>query len=263
LDQGFGFKVKLSQKQKKDLDKLKSSVNPDTYNSYLEIKNLKEELKKYENSLVSYNEYLELELNKLNQILNHFNIIHYNSGLTPKGVLASLVNDCNGVLLAEIISRGILDKLDTTQIVAIISIFAAPPRTDDDDVYVSENLNKEYQEIKNIIDEYNKKEKDVGFQLENQEYWYVTNKYIDLTLNWVKTDLKESNKLRITTIELLNYIQEYEGNFVKNMLKVYNIICNLKIICNIVKNFELLQKIEKIDEILLKDIVNVNSLYLK
>jgi antiviral helicase SKI2 len=51
LDQGFGFKVKLSQKQKKDLDKLKNSVNPQTYNYYLEIKNLKEQLKRYENSI--------------------------------------------------------------------------------------------------------------------------------------------------------------------------------------------------------------------
>jgi superfamily II RNA helicase len=263
LDQGFGFKVKLSQKQKKDLDKLKSTVNQQTYNSYLEIKNLKEELKKYENSIVSNNEYLEIEMNKLNKILNHFKLIDENYNLTPKGVLASLVNDCNGILLSEIISRGILDKLDTNEIVAIISIFASPPRTDNDDVYLSENLKEEYKQIQNIIDEYNKKEKEEGFYLENQEYWYVTNKYIDLTLNWVKTDLNNLNKLRLTTIDLLNYIEEYEGNFVKNMLKIYNIICNLKTICNIIKNFELLQKIEKIDDILLKDIVNVNSLYLK
>ncbi len=260
----FGFTIKLSQKQKKELDKLKSSVNPETYNKYLEIKSLKEELKRYENSIVSYNEYLESELNKINHILNNFKLLESNElTLTPKGIIASLVNDCNGILLSEIISRGILDKLDTYEIVAIISIFASPPKSDDDDIYVSTHLNKEYKEVINIINEYNKKEKEEGFNLENQEYWYITNKYIDLTLNWVKTDLKESNKLRQTTIELLYHIEEYEGNFVKNMLKIYNIISNLKTICNIVKNFELLQKIEKVDEILLKDIVNVNSLYLK
>jgi hypothetical protein len=55
---------------------------------------------------------------------------------------------------------------------------------------------------------------------------------------------------------------EYEGNFVKNMLKIYNIICNIKVICNILKDYELLQKLEDVDKLILKDIVNVNSLYL-
>ena len=263
LDKNLGFKVKLSQKQKKELDKLKNTVDTKTYEKYLEIKSLKEDLKRYEKNIISHNEYLQIEINKLNLILNHFKLIDENSNLTPKGIISSLVNDCNGVLFAEIISRGILDKLNTCEIVALISIFASPPRTDDDDIYLSENLKEEYKEIKTIINEYNKKEKEEGFYLEKEEYWYITNKYIDLTLNWVGTDLNDPIKLRHTTIDLLNYIEEYEGNFVKNMLKVYNIICNLKVICNIIKNFDLLQKIEKIDEILLKDIVNVNSLYLK
>ena len=263
LDKSLGFKVKLSQKQKKDLDKLKNTVDTKTYEKYLEIKSLKEDLKRYEKNIISHNEYLQIEINKLNLILNHFKLIDEGSNLTPKGIISSLVNDCNGILFAEIISRGILDKLNTCEIVALISIFANPPRTDDDDIYLSENLKEEYKEIQTIIDEYNKKEKEEGFYLEKEEYWYITNKYIDLTLNWVGTDLNDPIKLRHTTIDLLNYIEEYEGNFVKNMLKVYNIICNLKVICNIIKKFDLLQKIEKIDEILLKDIVNVNSLYLK
>jgi hypothetical protein len=60
----------------------------------------------------------------------------------------------------------------------------------------------------------------------------------------------------------LTEMGEYEGNFVKNMLKIYNIICNIKIICNISKQYDLLQKLEDTDKLLLKDIVNVNSLYL-
>ncbi len=60
----------------------------------------------------------------------------------------------------------------------------------------------------------------------------------------------------------LTEMGEYEGNFVKNMLKIYNIICNIKVICNILKQYELLQKLEDADKLILKDIVNVNSLYL-
>ena len=82
-------------------------------------------------------------------------------------------------------------------------------------------------------------------------------------MNWVKIDITDFDKLRKTTLQLLFEIGEYEGNFVKNMLKIYNIISNLKNICNIIKKYDLLQKIEKVDDLILKDIVNVNSLYLK
>jgi hypothetical protein len=67
---------------------------------------------------------------------------------------------------------------------------------------------------------------------------------------------------RAHILHQLTEMREYEGNFVKNMLKIYNIICNIKVICNILKFYDLLQKLENSDALILKDIVNVNSLYL-
>lgn len=161
------------------------------------------------------------------------------------------------------ISQGIFDNLNTVEIIGILSIFTTPPKNDSDDIFISNNLNKEYEKIKSIVTEYEKNERNVGFYLENEEYWLITNKYIDLVINWVETDITDFDKLRRTTLQLLFDMGEYEGNFVKNMLNIYNIISNLKNICNIIKKYDLLQKIEKVDDLILKDIVNVNSLYLK
>ena len=265
LHNNLGFAVKVSQKEQKEIDKLRKSIPNEILNKYSEIKSLEEELNKYSNKLNLYKQYITNETEKVYEILSHNKFIEksVDVDLTTKGIIASNVNDCNGILLAEMISQGIFDNLDTFEIISILSIFTSPPKSDSDGIFISTNLNKEFEKIKSIVSEYNKCEKNVGFYLENEDYWSLTNKYIDLVMNWVKTDITDFEKLRRTTLQLLFDIGEYEGNFVKNMLKIYNIISNLKTICNIIKRFDLLQKIEKVDELILKDIVNVNSLYLK
>jgi len=63
-------------------------------------------------------------------------------------------------------------------------------------------------------------------------------------------------------LEYLQHMNEYEGNFVKNMLKLYNICECLKNILIMMGRFDITVKIEDLDKKILKNIVNVNSLYL-
>ena len=49
---------------------------------------------------------------------------------------------------------------------------------------------------------------------------------------------------------------------VKNMLKIYNICVNFKKMCELMNRMDLVIKMEDIDKRMLRDIVNVNSLYL-
>jgi hypothetical protein len=181
-------------------------------------------------------------------------------------MIASMTNDCNGIILSEIISQQMLINLNTKEIIALISIFANPSMVDKDDeysMYKSNNLNKEYENIMNIVVNYNKQESNNRLYIDN-EYWNITNRYIDITMDWVNIPHDSATFMndRSHILAQLTEMGEYEGNFVKNMLKIYNIICNIKVICNILKIYDLLQKLENSDALILKDIVNVNSLYL-
>jgi hypothetical protein len=63
--------------------------------------------------------------------------------------------------------------------------------------------------------------------------------------------------------ELKDYFTTlYEGNFVKHMLKINNMIHTVKCLVVICNKLELLPVLEKTEGLLLRDIVNVNSLYL-
>ena len=267
---GFNLMIKQTPKQKKETDKLKKTVTSETYNEYINIKDIDKNVNMYKNNLDNKNNYINISTEKIYNLLMNNNFMIYNKSqkhiLTVKGIIASLVNDCNNILLAEIISRNILNNLNTKEIIGLISIFANPSKSDNDDEYSnykSKKLNKEYEQIVNIISKYNKEENESRLYID-EEYWNITNTYIDITIDWLNIPYDSTTFMqeRAYILVKLTEMGEYEGNFVKNMLKIYNIICNIKVICNILKLYDLLQKLEDVDKLILKDIVNVNSLYL-
>lgn len=254
--------VKLTPKQRKEMEKLKKSVPEQIYNEFKLIKECENEYIICKNIIQEQSNYIKTNTDKIYNILEKKGFVNF-SELTVKGIIASLVNDCNGIILAEIISNGMFNNLDTKQIIALVSIFANVSVSDNDVNYKSKNLNDEYQNIIKISDSYYQLEKENRIYIDD-EYWCITNKYIDLTYDWVNTDDKTNfEDLRKNMLIYLGEINEYEGNFVRNMLKIYNILCNIKMLCNILKYYNIVQKLEMVDTLLLKDIVNVNSLYLK
>jgi superfamily II RNA helicase len=85
--------------------------------------------------------------------------------------------------------------------------------------------------------------------------WRISTDYIDIAYKWGKGE---------PVLEILNMLGvrgEYEGNFVKNMLKVSNIIHDVLSICKMIGKVEMLPILEKIDGVIMRDIVSINSLY--
>ena len=54
----------------------------------------------------------------------------------------------------------------------------------------------------------------------------------------------------------------YEGNFVKNMLKINNIAHDIACLFKIHGDMSILPQLEKIDGLIIRDIVSINSLYI-
>ena len=54
----------------------------------------------------------------------------------------------------------------------------------------------------------------------------------------------------------------YEGNFVRNIFKIYNICNEIIKVCEIINKTELLLKFDNFDNKIIRDIVSFDSLYL-
>ena len=162
-------------------------------------------------------------------------------------------NECNGILLIEMLRNNIFDELESNDIICLLSIFAS---------YKNENSNKFnkyyshiYDFVCNIKDRWMKIENKLGLYI-SEEFWEITDGYIDVTYEWA------NNSDMSVILGYLHEMNEYEGNFIKNMLKIYNVCVCFKKLCELLNKVNILIKLEDLDKKILRNIVNVNSLYL-
>jgi superfamily II RNA helicase len=233
----------------------------------LKIKNSREFYKKYEfikinddlinlstENIQKIDAYCDFMKTNLIEILIKHNYLINNNKLDLYGLTVIDCNECNGILLIEMIKNKIFDELETIQdIICILSIFGS---------YKNENssrFNKYYSHFYNKIclikEEFISDENKYNLII-NKDFWETTDGYIDITYEWANgADMG-------MIIGYLNEMEEYEGNFVKNMLKIYNICINFKKICELLNKNNIVMKMIDLDKHMLRDIVNVNSLYL-
>ena len=83
----------------------------------------------------------------------------------------------------------------------------------------------------------------------------------DLFYNFVEPGYSWASGKSIHHIHNYNTVQE--GNFIRNIIRIDNLCENVKLICEIIKDYELLQAIQPIHELLIRDQVTTESLYIK
>ena len=77
--------------------------------------------------------------------------------------------------------------------------------------------------------------------------------YVDIAYMWASGSSID---------EIFQYYDIYVGNFIRNMLKINNIAHDVACLLKIYGNNKPLYKFEKIEDMLVKDIVTIESLYL-
>lgn len=244
----------LPKKLQKELKNLKIKNKREYYKTYENIKSNEELIKLSEQNIQKMDEYCKFMKNNIIEILIKHNYLINNTKLDLYGLTVIDCNECNGILLIEMIKHKIFDNLETiADIICILSIFASYKNQN------STRFNKYYshiyKQIDSIKEEFISEENKYNLII-NKDFWETTDGYIDITYEWVN-----GSDMGII-ISYLNEMEEYEGNFVKNMLKIYNICINFKKICEMLNKNNIVMKMVDIDKHMLRDIVNVNSLYL-
>ena len=83
---------------------------------------------------------------------------------------------------------------------------------------------------------------------------YITLNSVMVVYQWAKGD-------SLRDIYLKNSLELYEGNFVKNITKVLNICNEIIHICEVIGKNILVEKLQNIESLLLRDIVSFDSIY--
>jgi superfamily II RNA helicase len=199
---------------------------------------IKTQLKELHEKLESYDEIIQDDIDKSMRILESRGFVEYSENvpqLTTMGVVASQLNEADPLVLAKLIVDGL--DLTARQLVALFSCFVEI-RVAEDCKCLSPNI-----DILNI----DIGDADLSFDL------------LDYVVEWCDCENEQMCKIVIQRMEHEKGI--FLGDFVKAMLKIVNIAREVEKVA-IYLNIPLMEPVSQIPGLLMKFMVNSQSLYI-
>lgn len=264
--------IKMTKNQEKDFKEKKNIIMSNQhykniYNNKKIYEKLNDEIEIIKNNILMYENYIDIRYNKFCIFLKNIEYINQNhnqniilkNDITMKGIICSQINECNSVLMTEIIMNRYLNNLSVQEIVSVLSIFS-----DNNEIFKNENI-KDFEgteNIHNVIDEIiilisNMEKIENKYLMDDQKTKYIISTYyIDITYCWADG---------YSIYEMNNILDEYLisiEQFCKVIRKISNIILTLINIYSMCKyDIEIINNLKLANEIILRSIVNTNSLY--
>ena len=230
--------------------------------TYAKLGEKENELNHLQASLNEINSYTQTSVNNVIELLQRELFINPDTKtLTLKGEIAAQIKETHSLLFAGFIEENKLDNLTSSQLVNIFSCFT--------------NLN--------VQEEF----KDFHPTTSDQQVKQIVNEIAELYQTYItKETVSNINTGFDYTIhyDLLNYLDEWcaasdiesckyvlqkiceekkivLGEFIKALLKINNISCELEKVCEFIGNVQLLGKLKEIPTLTLKYVVTNQSLY--
>jgi len=228
-----------------------------SYSLYIDSKSHYDSLK---NQLEEHNNYIQNIMNSIETYLiksNYISKLGKEFVILKKGKIAAQINECNSILLTEIIVNDILNDLTSEEIVAILAIFIEESTSDKisfNDIKGTSKIKVAIKKIESLISIFQEKEYELGIY-DNQQFWEISYNFINSAYYWVT---KQPDYLVYDSKKI------YTGSFVKNMIKINNIVEDLIHLFTINGSIEIIPKLSNIKDLIMRDYVkaSINSLYL-
>lgn len=260
----YGFAVKLTSKQRKNSDRLRRicDKNAELTKAIQDLMELRTEESKTLDQLEHYTEFKDNRYARIREFLRITEYLDPDYKITDYGVMVAHINECNPFILAEIFTGNIIQCLTTSEIVGLCAVLVDPissMKKVDKTVSSIESINirEAISYLETRVDAYRTVERDVGLEDgESDEYWRISLDYVEIAQQWASAD-PEKDTGRI--LGMLEEMEEYEGTFIKNMLKIDTIISNLIMLAKLTNDMTLVPKLEEI--IIVKGMVNTDSLH--
>lgn len=235
--------LSFSAKQTKEINKkINGFPNAKSLKMYIDLENKISELEMTitQSNLVSNNDTYNAF-----RFLSAANYIEtFENKLTIKGIIGAHINDCNCFIMTEIIVREIFDDMSSEEIVGFLSIFLDDKKEISLYEIETDNIRIKITKVLDIIHEFKIIEEQLHYFGND---WTIYYDFVDTAYRWASGFIISD--------------EEYDGNFVRNMLKINNMVENLIKICEINLKFELIDKLQKINSLIIRDFVLNLSLY--
>jgi hypothetical protein len=200
-------------------------------------------------------EYIECAINQ------EGDYIEETLALTMKGKIASQLREVHCLVFSKILEGKTIDHLSSKQLIALFSIFTNINVQEDYKAICPNSSDEEVQKCAILLT-------DMYSEYQNKELKYNINTGFDYTLHydllnyieeWCSCENVESCKLVLQKLSTEKEI--FLGEFVKALLKINNISCEMEKIAEMTGNIAFLSKLKEIPTMTLKYVVTNQSLY--
>ena len=177
--------------------------------------------------------------------------------ITLKGIYATETSEANEILLSELVSGNLLDDLDAEEVVAILSLFIHEGNGGGENDSLPDHIDYDKKVvdliyyIRDIATYYSRKEEQ--YQIYSDSCWSLNYNMTQIAYLWA-----QGKSIR----EVYKFMEIYEGNFIRSMIQINNLVQSIMNICEMMGNHSLYKKLEPIENRLIRDIVTMDSLYI-
>lgn len=232
--------------------------------TYLKMKSKENEINDLQKQYDNLNNYLQSGVNTVLNLLEKEKFIEIDKEdikLTLIGKIACQLREIPCLVFAQLLEEKKLEHLSSFQLVSLFSCFT--------NINVQDELKSNFPKLEDQvleelvlkIDELYKisQDKEVINNINTGTDYNIHFDLLNYTNEWCKAESVEQCKLLLQKISQEKEI--FLGEFVKSLLKINNISCEMEKIAEMTGNIEFLSKLKEIPNITLKYVVTNQSLY--
>jgi superfamily II RNA helicase len=247
---------KLEKKLLKEKQDLIQKMGKDLFESCKTFDYYETKIKDNEFYIQSQIQQWDQQLSLLKDFFHKKQIIADNQW-TKRGIIMKNINEGNSLWLSNILLNDILIDLDLPSLIAILSLFIVESEKTDFEwnhsysVQESSILNKIEQLKEQDIHDENNLLHQLPFPFKTN--WDTSRTMFQVCKMWISD---------CSWQEIHPIYNDFEGNFIKNMIRICNFSLNILEISKIIQCFPLIQKLEGIENKIIRDLVIQDSLYI-
>lgn len=192
------------------------------------------------------------------QLLQQWGFLNEDKSLTPLGVYATEINEGQQILMAKAYQEKVCETMTQEEFVAFLAAFINEGKDSDDSPRLDDlKISDSVKEALYLVDGWAakcQKEEDRLVGAQADAFWTLKTTWIEPLYRWVSGE---------SAAILCQEYGIYEGNLMRSILKVANMVEEWINLATYTQNIEMLRVLEGLREKLVRDLAKPDSLYLK
>lgn len=258
-------KRKRMEQQIKQIEEENKNIETD-YKKYLEREKYLDEIKKEEAYKNTLTEYIKVQVENVINVLKQTDFINELNNkyiLTLKGQCGMKIQETHSLVMIDLLKQfNDFKEMTIEEIISLMSCFTSLTIKDKYKVYQPDNIYSSHLEnaakhIEQLFYKYSDLEQ--VNKIDTGSEWDLNYDIMNTMIEWCNATTEIECKKIIQNLQINKEV--FLGEFVKSLIKITNIIREIKQVAAISCNVELENKLEKCNEKILKYIITTQSLY--